>query len=130
MVGGGSTAVGNSIRSPSSISFLFTGENFATTSAAAARTPNNAALCLANLDSDGNHLLDFQDFMKFMTINKDDDLRKAFEMFVWEKKNTEASSSSSAITLKGLQQMLQQFGLESSYDDYIAMIAVFDINPN
>nr|XP_025617274.1 uncharacterized protein LOC112709602 [Arachis hypogaea] len=101
-----------------------------TTSAVVARASDNATLHPANLNSDGDHLLDFQDFIKFMTINKDDDLRKAFEMFVWEKENTEASSSSSAITLKGLQRMLQQRSLESSYDDCIAMIVVFDINPN
>ncbi|RYR00503.1 hypothetical protein Ahy_B07g088624 [Arachis hypogaea] len=49
------------------------------TSTAVAREPNNAALRPTNLDSDGDHLLDFQDFMKLMTINNDDDLRKAFE---------------------------------------------------
>ncbi|KAL4330488.1 hypothetical protein AHAS_Ahas13G0405100 [Arachis hypogaea] len=65
-----------------------------------------------------------------MTINNDDDLRKAFEMFVWEKENTKASSSWSGITPKDLQRMLQRLGLESSYDDCIAMIAAFDTDPN
>ncbi|XLR11409.1 hypothetical protein S83_039347 [Arachis hypogaea] len=58
-------------------------------------SPDEAQGLIQDLDSDGDHLLDFQDFMKLVTINNDDDLKKAFEMFVWEKENTEASSSSS-----------------------------------
>ncbi|XP_015931881.1 probable calcium-binding protein CML41, partial [Arachis duranensis] len=93
--------------------------------------PDEAQGLTQDLDSDDDHLLDFQDFMKLMTINNNDDLRKAFEMFVWEKENTKASSSlSGSITPKGLQWTLQQLGLEISYDDCVAMIAAFDTDPN
>ncbi|XP_015964072.1 probable calcium-binding protein CML41 [Arachis duranensis] len=95
-------------------------------------SPDEAQGLIQDLDSDGDHLLDFEDFMKLMSMNNDDDLRKAFDMFVWEKENTEASSSSSSgsITPKGLQRMLQRLGLESSYDDCVVMIAAFDTDHN
>ncbi|QHO10347.1 EF hand calcium-binding family protein [Arachis hypogaea] len=60
--------------------------------------PRRSSRLIQDLDSDGDHLLDFEDFMKLMSMNNDDDLRKAFEMFAWEKENTEVSSSSSGIS--------------------------------
>ncbi|KAK7307569.1 hypothetical protein VNO77_40760 [Canavalia gladiata] len=82
---------------------------------------------ILDLDSDGDNLLDFQDFTKLMNSedhrNGDEDLREAFEMFVWEK-------GSDCITPKGLQQMLRKLGDEKSYDECVAMIDVFDIDRN
>ncbi|KAJ1415269.1 EF-Hand 1, calcium-binding site [Sesbania bispinosa] len=82
---------------------------------------------ILDLDSDGDNLLDFQDFTKLMNNirndEEDEDLRKAFEMFVWEK-------GSSCITPKGLQQMFHRLGDDKSYDDCVAMIDAFDIDHN
>ena len=85
-----------------------------------------------DLDSDGDNLLDFQDFTKLMKSDQgrdgggDEDLRKAFEMFVWEKEG----SGSGCITPKGLQMMLHRLGDNKSYDECVAMIDAFDIDHN
>ena len=87
---------------------------------------------IQDLDSDGDNLLDFQDFTKLMMKSSseggnggddEDDLRKAFEMFVWEK-------GSGCITPKGLQRMLHRLGDDKSYDECVAMIGAFDIDHN
>lgn len=84
-----------------------------------------------DLDSDGDNLLDFKDFTKLMKRDvggdeHDDegDLRRAFEMFVWEKEG------SGCITPKGLQRMLHRLGDDKSYDECVAMIDAFDIDHN
>lgn len=80
-----------------------------------------------DLDSDGDNLLDFKDFTKLMKSEGEDGddevLRKAFEMFEWEK-------GSGCITPKGLQRMLHRLGDDKSYDDCVAMIHAFDIDHN
>ncbi|KAI4327544.1 hypothetical protein L6164_019993 [Bauhinia variegata] len=80
---------------------------------------------ICDLDSDGDNLLDFQDFMRLMKREGDEheDLKKAFEMFVWEK-------GSACITPKGLQQMLHRLGDNKSYDECAAMIDAFDVDHN
>ncbi|XVF17815.1 hypothetical protein REPUB_Repub10bG0157000 [Reevesia pubescens] len=78
------------------------------------------------LDSDGDSMLDFQDFLKLMTREADgdhDDLKKVFEMFELEK-------GSGYITPKGLQKMLNRLGDAKSYDECVAMIQVYDIDGN
>ena len=79
------------------------------------------------LDSDGDNLLGFEDFMRLMkregSAVDDDDLKKAFEMFVWEK-------GTGCITPKGLQRMLNRLGDDKSYDECVAMIDAFDIDHN
>ncbi|KAK3223946.1 hypothetical protein Dsin_010971 [Dipteronia sinensis] len=78
-----------------------------------------------DLDSDGDKLLDFQDFMKLMmkpNEEGDDDLKMAFEMFELEKKG--------CITPKGLQKMLNRLGDTKSYDECVAMIQVYDVDGN
>ncbi|XP_061375163.1 probable calcium-binding protein CML41 [Gastrolobium bilobum] len=82
-----------------------------------------------DLDSDGDNLLDFKDFKKLMKREgrdggDDEDLRKAFEMFVCEKEG------SGCITPKGLQRMLHRLGDEKSHDECVAMINAFDIDHN
>ncbi|XP_027362234.1 probable calcium-binding protein CML41 [Abrus precatorius] len=82
---------------------------------------------ILDLDSDGDNLLNFQDFTKLMNSEDhrdgEEDLRKAFEMFVWEK-------GSDCITPKGLQRMFHRLGDEKSYDECVAMIDAFDIDRN
>lgn len=75
-----------------------------------------------DLDTDGDSLLDFQDFLKMMRPEGDEDLKKAFEMFELETKG--------CITPKGLQRMLNRLGDSKSYDECVAMIQVFDIDGN
>ncbi|KAG2408698.1 hypothetical protein LR48_Vigan01g188400 [Vigna angularis] len=78
-----------------------------------------------DLDSDGDNMLDLQDFTKLMKRDGDEgDLRKAFEMFVWEKEGC------GCITPKGLQRMLHRLGDDRSYDECVAMIGAFDIDHN
>ncbi|KAE9614390.1 putative flagellar calcium-binding protein calflagin [Lupinus albus] len=87
-----------------------------------------------DFDSDGDNMLDFKDFIKLLKKEGRDgdsdedegDLRKAFEMFVWEKEGF-----GGCITPKGLQRMLHRLGYENySYDECVAMINAFDIDHN
>lgn len=89
-----------------------------------------------DLDTDGDNLLDFNDFMKLMKKGElggrgcggdDEDLRKAFEMFVWDEKE---GCGNSCITPKGLQRMLHRLGDERSYDECVVMIDAFDTDHN
>ncbi|MBA0833870.1 hypothetical protein Goarm_006286 [Gossypium armourianum] len=90
----------------------------------------DAQMVINELDSDGDSMLDYEDFLKLMKIEKrddddddDDDLKKAFEMFELEK-------GSGCITPKGLQKMLNRLGDAKSYDECVAMIQVYDIDGN
>ncbi|XP_021274115.1 probable calcium-binding protein CML41 [Herrania umbratica] len=79
-----------------------------------------------DLDSDGDSMLDYQDFLKLVKREPrdgDDDLKKAFEMYELEK-------GSGCITPKGLQRMLSRLGDARSYDECVAMIQVYDIDGN
>ncbi|XWS33715.1 hypothetical protein CRYUN_Cryun22dG0107200 [Craigia yunnanensis] len=77
-----------------------------------------------DLDSDGDSMLDYQDFLKLMKREAgDDDLKKAFEMFELDK-------DSGCITPEGLQRMLSRLGDAKSYDECVAMIKVYDIDGN
>ncbi|XP_054808802.1 probable calcium-binding protein CML41 isoform X2 [Prosopis cineraria] len=79
---------------------------------------------IRDLDSDGDSLLDMEDFMKLMKKEEgDEDLKKAFEMFEWEK-------GSGCITPKSLQRMLHRLGDDKSYDECEAMIHAFDVDRN
>ncbi|XP_028760454.1 probable calcium-binding protein CML41 [Neltuma alba] len=86
-------------------------------------THEEAEGVIRDLDSDGDNLLDMEDFMKLMTKEEDEDLKKAFEMFEWDK-------GSGSITPKGLQRMLHRMGDEKSYDECVAMINAFDVDRN
>ncbi|XP_004509234.1 probable calcium-binding protein CML41 [Cicer arietinum] len=79
------------------------------------------------LDGDGDNLLDFNDFNKLMKGEgrDDQDLRKAFEMFVWDEKE-----GCGCITPKGLQRMLHRLGDDRSYEECVVMIDAFDIDHN
>ncbi|CBI17581.3 unnamed protein product, partial [Vitis vinifera] len=84
-----------------------------------------AQAAINDLDTDGDNLLDFQDFVKLMQREdgNQEDLKRAFEMFELEK-------GSGCITPKGLQRMFNRLGDEKSYDECVAMIQVFDIDGN
>ncbi|KAK7409994.1 hypothetical protein VNO78_00449 [Psophocarpus tetragonolobus] len=77
-------------------------------------------------DSDGDELLDFEDFEKLVKQDSEeleDVLRSAFEMFEVEK-------GCGCLTPKGLQQMLRQLGDVKSHDECAAMIRAFDLDGN
>ncbi|XP_030975418.1 probable calcium-binding protein CML41 [Quercus lobata] len=83
---------------------------------------------IADLDSDGDNLLDLEDFLKLMKRETgggqgDEDLKKAFEMFEMEK-------GSGRITPTSLQRMLHRLGDPKSFDECTAMIRVYDIDGN
>ncbi|KAK9231119.1 hypothetical protein WN943_021351 [Citrus x changshan-huyou] len=86
-----------------------------------------ARAAIDDFDTDGDSLLDFQDFTRMLLKDDrgdgdDEDLKKAFEMFELEKKG--------CITPKGLQRMLNRLGDSKSYDECVAMIQVFDTDGN
>ncbi|KAG2724717.1 hypothetical protein I3843_01G028200 [Carya illinoinensis] len=81
-----------------------------------------------DLDSDGDSLLDFKDFLRLMKRDgrggdDDQDLKKAFEMFEMEK-------GSGRITPRSLQRMLQRLGDTKSQDECAAMIRAYDTDGN
>ena len=88
-----------------------------------------AQVVIADLDSDGDNLLDLEDFLKLMKRETggekgdDQDLKKAFEMFEMEK-------GSGRITPTSLQRMLHRLGDPKSFDECAAMIRVYDIDGN
>lgn len=85
-----------------------------------------AQAVIEDLDSDGDNLLDFQDFLKLMKRDgngDDEDLKKTFEMFEMEK-------GSGRITPRSLQRMLQRLGDTKSQDECEAMIRVYDTDGN
>ncbi|XP_062102322.1 probable calcium-binding protein CML41 [Humulus lupulus] len=89
---------------------------------------------IKDFDTDGDDLIDFQDFLKMIKRDGSDDhhhgrggddhgdLKNAFEMFELEK---------GCITPKSLQRMFARLGDHSkSFDDCAAMIRVFDTDGN
>lgn len=90
---------------------------------------DEAQRVIDDLDGDGDSLIDFEDFVKMMTMKKcsedgeDEDLKRAFEMFEMEK-------GCGCITPKGLQRMLHRLGDARSYDECVAMIRFFDTDGN
>ncbi|XP_058081526.1 probable calcium-binding protein CML41 [Magnolia sinica] len=75
-------------------------------------------------DTDGDNLMDLQDFMRLMERDHgEDELKKAFEMF-------EVDKGSGCITPKGLQRMFNRLGDNRSDEECEAMIRVFDLDGN
>jgi len=83
----------------------------------------DAQSVIEELDTDGDLLIDFSDFLKLMKTDGDDDLRRAFEMFEDEK-------GSGSITPRGLQTMLRRLGDAKSYEECENMIRVYDTDGN
>ena len=86
---------------------------------------DEAQAAINDLDTDGDNMLGFQDFLKLMQREdaNQEDLKRAFEMFELEK-------GCGCITPKGLQRMFNRLGDEKSYDECVAMIQVFDTDGN
>ncbi|RWW24548.1 hypothetical protein GW17_00011155 [Ensete ventricosum] len=86
-----------------------------------------AEAAIADLDSDGDRLLDFEDFVRLMERGggkeeeEEEELRMAFEMF-------EAVKGSGRITPRGLQRMLSRLGDERSMEECTAMIRAYDLD--
>lgn len=89
-----------------------------------------AEAAIADLDSDGDRLLDFEDFVRLMEERgggkaaeegEEEELRKAFEMF-------EAVKGSGRITPRGVQRMLSRLGDERSMEECKAMIRAYDLD--
>ncbi|KAG1348166.1 Calmodulin-like protein [Cocos nucifera] len=84
-----------------------------------------AEAAISELDSDGDRLLDFGDFVGLMEKEggegEDEDLRKAFEMF-------EVVKGSGRITPRGVQRMLSRLGDERSFEECKAMIRAYDLD--
>ncbi|XP_072965704.1 probable calcium-binding protein CML41 [Typha angustifolia] len=88
---------------------------------------------VAELDSDGDGLMDYGDFMRLMMERNggggggggggDEDLRRAFEMFEVEK-------GSGCITPKGLQRVLSRLGDVKTSEECAAMIRAYDLDGN
>uniref|UniRef100_A0A6V7QYD7 EF-hand domain-containing protein n=1 Tax=Ananas comosus var. bracteatus TaxID=296719 RepID=A0A6V7QYD7_ANACO len=92
---------------------------------------DEAERVVADLDSDGDGLMDYGDFVRLMERDnggneegggdEDEDLRRAFEMFEIEK-------GSGCITAKGLQQVLGRLGDVRSSEECEAMIRAYDLD--
>ncbi|KAL6222476.1 hypothetical protein ACLB2K_005868 [Fragaria x ananassa] len=82
-----------------------------------------AEAVIKELDSDGDSLLTFGDFLQLMKREGggDEDLKRAFEMFELEK---------GFITPRSLQRMLHRLGDTKSYDECATMIKVYDTDGN
>ncbi|XP_058080790.1 probable calcium-binding protein CML41 [Magnolia sinica] len=79
---------------------------------------------ISDHDTDGDNLMDLQDFMRLMERDHgDDDLRRAFEMF-------EVDKGSGCITPNGLHRMFNRLGNHRSHEECEAMIRVFDLDGN
>ena len=77
-------------------------------------------------DNNGDDMLEFGEFVKLMERDGgegNDDLKRAFEMFEFDK-------GCGCITPKGLQRMLNRLGDTKSYQECVSMIRVFDIDGN
>ncbi|CAA3026756.1 probable calcium-binding CML41 [Olea europaea subsp. europaea] len=84
----------------------------------------DAEIVINNLDTDKDNFLDFQDFMKLMEKEgEEEDLKRAFEIFELEK-------GSGRITPRSLQRVLSRLGDSKSYDECVAMIQVYDMDGN
>ncbi|KAL3526699.1 hypothetical protein ACH5RR_011355 [Cinchona calisaya] len=82
----------------------------------------DAQAMITYLDTDGDNLIDFHDFLSMMKKDNGDhgqDLKAAFEMFEFQK-------GSGRITPKSLQKVLSRLGDTKSYDECAAMIDFFD----
>ncbi|XP_010926751.1 probable calcium-binding protein CML41 [Elaeis guineensis] len=89
-------------------------------------TLEEAERAIGDLDSDGDGLMDYGDFVRLMMERDgggEEDLRKAFEMF-------EVDKGSGCITPEGLQRVLSRLGDVRSNEACAAMIRAYDLDGN
>ncbi|PKI59252.1 hypothetical protein CRG98_020332 [Punica granatum] len=83
-----------------------------------------AAAAVVSLDMDGDGLLGFEDFVKFVEgggeEEKANDLREAFKMYEMD--------GCGCITPKSLRRMLSRLGDSRTVDECKVMISRFDLN--
>ncbi|XP_050230984.1 calcium-binding protein CML38 [Mercurialis annua] len=83
-----------------------------------------AEVAVKYTDSDGDGLLDFEDFVRFVDGGEEEekvkDLKVAFKMYEMEE--------SGCITPKSLKKMLSKLGQSCSLDECKIMIAQFDLD--
>lgn len=96
------------------------------TSVGESMSNENVQRVIKDFDTDGDKLLEFNDFARLLEgdDNIDDDLRRAFEVFEGENKG------GGCITAKGLQQAFNRLGEAKSLQECAAMIRVFDLDGN
>ncbi|XP_010927694.1 probable calcium-binding protein CML41 [Elaeis guineensis] len=85
---------------------------------------DEAQQVIADFDSDGDGLMDYDDFVRLMERDnngRDEDLRRAFEMFELEK-------GSGCITPKGLQRVLSRLGDVRSIEECETMMKAYDLD--
>ncbi|CAI8612148.1 unnamed protein product [Vicia faba] len=84
----------------------------------------DAEAAMANLDSDGDGLLGFDDFLKFVDGVKEEDkvndLKEAFKLYDVD--------GSGCITPRSLEKMLSKLGDSRSLDECQLMISKFDLD--
>ncbi|XP_074558527.1 putative calcium-binding protein CML19 [Curcuma longa] len=88
-----------------------------------------AQAVIADLDSDGDQLLDFEDFVRLVDQGEgekvegkdDEELKKVFEMF-------EVVKGSGRITPRGLKRMLSRLGDDRSIEECKTMIGAYDLD--
>lgn len=84
----------------------------------------DAQIVIDDVDTDGDNLIDFGDFVKLMKRegrDDDEDLKAAFGIFEVEK-------GSGRINPKSLQRVLGRLGDSRTYDECAAMIQAFDVD--
>ncbi|XP_043694740.1 calcium-binding protein CML37-like [Telopea speciosissima] len=79
-----------------------------------------AAVVVGSSDSDGDGLLGFDDFVRLMEGDGEEDLREAFGMY--------AMDGCDFITAKSLKRMLSRLGESKTTRECKGMISVYDLN--
>ncbi|KAJ0978285.1 hypothetical protein J5N97_013759 [Dioscorea zingiberensis] len=82
----------------------------------------DAEVLVQSLDTDGDGLLDFHEFIKLLNMEEDEEkeLKEAFGMYIVE--------DGGFITAKSLKRTLSRLGTSRDIEDCKAMISSFDLN--
>ncbi|CAN1823086.1 Putative calcium-binding protein CML19 [Linum perenne] len=90
-------------------------------------TEEEAEAAVRFSDSDGDGMLDLDDFMRMVEAGEDEDkvqdLKEAFKMYAAPE-----SQKRNMITPKSLKRMLRRLGMRRKTEECRVMIAEFDVN--